>query len=118
MNLNLRLKLSVMMFLQFFIWGSWYVTGPNYLATIGFQAGDFGWMYSVGPIAGMIAPLFVGIIADRFFAAQKVLAAMHLLGAGFMFLATIVMKSASPSPNLINFLFFAFRRWPSPTLSP
>ncbi len=106
-----------MMFLQFFIWGSWYVTGPNYLATIGFKAADFGLMYSVGPIAGMIAPFFVGMIADRFFAAQKVLAAMHLLGAGFMFLATILMKSAAPSPTLINYLFFAHMLTYFPTLA-
>ena len=80
-----RLLLSIMMFLQFFIWGSWYVTGPNYLSTIGFKAEDFGTMYSVGPIAGMIAPFFVGMIADRFFPAQIVMGVMHLLGAGFMY---------------------------------
>lgn len=54
---------------------------PNYLSTIGFTAADFGTMYSVGPIAGMIAPFFVGMVADRFFSAQKVLGVMHLLGA-------------------------------------
>ena len=67
MNTKIRVQLSVMMFLQFFIWGAWYVTAPNYLGTIGFKAGDFGWTYSVGPIAGMISPFFVGMIADRFF---------------------------------------------------
>ena len=117
MNSTLRFKLSVMMFLQFFIWGSWYVTGPNYLSTIGFKAGDFGTMYSVGPIAGMIAPFFVGMIADRFFAAQKVLAAMHLMGAGLMFLATLMMKAATPSPSIINYLFFAHMLTYFPTLA-
>ena len=73
MNTNVRIQLSVMMFLQFFIWGAWYVTGPNYLSTIGFGASDFGWMYSVGPIAGMISPFFVGMIADRFFAEVEAL---------------------------------------------
>ena len=48
-----------MMFLQFFVWGAWYVTAPNYLGTIGFQPTDIGNTYSVGPIAGMITPLFV-----------------------------------------------------------
>jgi len=117
MNPSNRIKLSVMMFLQFFIWGAWYVTGPNYLATIGFGAGDFAWMYSVGPIAGIIAPFFVGMVADRFFAAQKVLAVMHLLGAVMMFLATTVMKSATPSANTINLLFFAHMLTYFPTLA-
>jgi nucleoside transporter len=112
-----RLKLSLMMFLQFFIWGAWYVTGPNYLATIGFKAADFGTMYSVGPIAGMIAPFFVGMVADRFFAAQKVLAVMHLVGAGVMFYATTLMKSAQPDPTVINLLFFAHMLTYFPTLA-
>lgn len=106
-----------MMFLQFFIWGSWYVTGPNYLSTIGFKAEDFGTMYSVGPIAGMIAPFFVGMVADRFFAAEKVLGVMHLLGAALMFYATTVMKSPSPSPSLINYLFFGHMLTYFPTLA-
>lgn len=105
-----------MMFLQFFIWGAWYVTGPNYLGTIGFQAGDFGWMYSVGPIAGMISPFFVGMVADRFFAAQRVLAAMHLMGAILMFVATVMMTGGSP-PSAINFVFFLYMLTYFPTLA-
>lgn len=104
MNSSNRLKLSVMMFLQFFIWGSWYVTAPNYLGTIGFTATDFGDTYSVGPIAGMIAPFFVGMVADRFFAAQKVLGFMHLVGAGFMIFGVTLMKSAAPSASTINWV--------------
>lgn len=106
-----------MMFLQFFIWGSWYVTGPVYLSTIGFGAGDFSWTYSVGPIAGMISPFFVGMIADRFFPAQRVLAAMHLIGAGFMVLATFLMKAENPSPSLINVIFFGHMLCYYPTLA-
>lgn len=117
MNLSNRLKLSVMMFLQFFIWGAWYVTGPNYLSTIGFKAEDFGTMYMVGPIAGMIAPFFVGMIADRFFSAQKVLGVMHLLGAAMMLAAVTVMKSTAPSPATINLFFFAHMLTYFPTLA-
>ncbi|MFM1769390.1 MAG: putative nucleoside transporter YegT [Verrucomicrobiota bacterium] len=106
-----------MMFLQFFIWGSWYVTGPNYLSTIGFKAEDFGTMYSVGPIAGMIAPFFVGMIADRFFPAQVVMGVMHLLGAGFMYYATTLMTGANPSPGAINTMFFAHMLTYYPTLA-
>lgn len=106
-----------MMFLEFFIWGAWYVTAPNYLGTIGFKAEDFGWTYSVGPIAGMISPFFVGMIADRFFAAQRVLGVMHILGALFMFAATAMMKAASPSPNTINLVLFVYMLTYFPTLA-
>ena len=84
----LFVQLSTMMFLQFFIWGAWYVTAPNYLSTIGFTADDFGWTYSVGPIAAMISPFFVGMIADRFFSAQKVLGVLHLAGGARKFICT------------------------------
>ncbi len=117
MNPTIRIQLSIMMLLQFFVWGSWYVTGPNYLSTIGFKAEDFGTMYSVGPIAGMIAPFFVGMIADRFFAAQRVLGVMHLGGAALMFAATTMMKSAHPDPGTINMLFFGHMLTYYPTLA-
>src|SRR5215831_4639720 len=117
MNTGIRFKLSAMMFLQFFIWGAWYVTAPNYLGTIGFKAGDFGWTYSVGPIAGMITPFFVGMVADRFFAAQRVLGIMHLLGGAIMLGATVLMKSASPVPNAINAAFFGYMLTYFPTLA-
>ncbi len=106
MNGIVRIQLSIMMFLQFFVWGSWYVTAPNYLGTLGFQSNDFAATYSVGPIAGLITPLFIGLIADRFFSAQKVLGVLHLLGAGIMFAATQQMTSESPSPGLLNWGFF------------
>ncbi|MEM9480936.1 MAG: MFS transporter [Verrucomicrobiota bacterium] len=112
-----RFRLCVMMFLQYFIWGAWYVTAPNYLQGIGFGADDFGWTYSVGPIAGMISPFFVGMIADRFFASQKVLAVMHLLGAAIMFLATRLMLADDPSPDAINLVFFGYMLTFFPTLA-
>jgi nucleoside transporter len=106
MNLAVRIKLSIMMFLQFFVWGAWYVTAPNYLGTIGFTPGDIGNTYSVGPIAGLITPLLVGLIVDRFFAAQKVLAALHILGGIVLFGAVSVMQGDSPSPGILNWGFF------------
>lgn len=103
-----RFQLSLMMFAQSFVWGAWYVTAPNYLSTIGFTPADFGWTYSVGPIAGIISPIFVGILADRFVSAQKVLAGINFFGAAVMLLATALMKGATPSPALINFVFFLY----------
>ncbi len=117
MNLTNRLLLSVMMFLQFFIWGAWYVTAPNYLSTIGFTAGDFGWTYSVGPIAGMLSPFFVGMIADRFFAAQRVLGLLHLTGAGLMLFASMQMGVGKATPDFINGVFFGYMLTYFPTLA-
>ena len=106
MNPIVRFQLSVMMFLEFFIWGSWYVTAPNYLQTIGFSPTDLGNTYSVGPIAGLLTPLLVGLVADRFFSAQKVLAILHLLGALILFGAVATMKGESPNPSILNWGFF------------
>ena len=111
-----RVSLSLIMFLQFFIWGAWYVTAPNYLGRIGFTGNDFGWTYSVGPIAGMISPFFVGMIADRFFAAQRVMGILHLLGAAVMYYAVILMQSGS-SPGSINVVFAGYMLTYYPTLA-
>lgn len=113
---SVLVRLSIMMFLQFFIWGAWYVTAPNFLGKIGFGDGDFGWTYSVGPIAGMITPLFVGMIADRFLPAQIVMGVMHLLGATFMFLAMGYMDGSS-DPSIINWFFFGHMLSFYPTLA-
>ena len=108
--------LCIMMFLQFFIWGAWYVTAPNFLTTIGFDANDIGWTYAAGPVAGIIAPLFVGMVADRFMAAQKVLGFMHLLGGALMYYATMQMENGA-SPDAINIIFFVYMVTYFPTLA-
>jgi nucleoside transporter len=110
-------QLSVMMFLQFFIWGAWYVTAPNFLSTIGFTGADFGWTYAVGPIAGLLTPLLVGMIADRYFSAQRVLGILHLLGGAVMFGAIQLMLVESPIPNRINAVFLGYMLTYYPTLA-
>ena len=117
MNPIVRIQLSAMMFLQFFVWGAWYVTAPNYLGTIGFGAADFGWTYSVGPLAGIISPFFVGMIADRFFAAQRVMGVMHFGGGILMLGATYLMQSEDPSPSTINLVLFGYMLTYYPTLA-
>lgn len=83
---SITARLSVMMFLQFFIWGAWFVTIGVYLRQgMKFDAG-LGTAYSVGPIAAILAPVFLGLIADRFFPTQAVLGVMHLLGGLIMLL--------------------------------
>ena len=115
-NPTVMIRLMVMMFLQFFLWGAWYVTAPKFLGQIGFDGADFGWTYSVGPIAGMISPFFVGMIADKYFSTERVLAVMHLLGGGIMLAATTIMTTEN-SPWLINLMFFGHMLCFYPTLS-
>lgn len=117
MSTKIRLQLSVMMFVQFFVWGAWYVTAPNYLNTIGFTAGDIGWTYTIGPLACIISPFFVGMIADRFFAAQRVTGVLHILGGLLMLLATTLMKASPASPDLINLVLFAHTLCYFPTIA-
>lgn len=76
--------LCAMMFLQFFVWGSWYVTAGTFVPAMGWPQTTTGFVYSAGPIAALISPLFLGLIADRFFQSQRVLAVMHLFGAVLM----------------------------------
>jgi len=79
-------RLSLMMFLQFFTWGAWFATLGQCLSTNGlsdFVAGSF----ARAPIAAMIAPLFLGLVADRFFPSQVVMGLLMLIGGGLMLLA-------------------------------
>jgi nucleoside transporter len=110
-------RLSVMMFLQFFIWGAWQVTAAKYLGLIGFKGEDIGWTYAVGPIAGIISPFFVGVIADRFIATERMLGLLHLAGAGLMFYATTLMQAQSPSAFSINLFIFLWALTYFPTIA-
>jgi MFS family permease len=77
MNIKIRSQLSVMMFMQFFVWGVWFVTMGTYLFKIGFAGPDIGNAYSTNCLGAIIAPFFVGMIADRFFSAQKLMGILH-----------------------------------------
>jgi Nucleoside H+ symporter. len=89
MSTSLRVRLSLMMFLNYVIWGAWYVTLGTYLtATLKFTGTETGAVFGTVALACMISPFFVGLVADRYFSTEKVLAALHLLGALFLYLVT------------------------------
>ena len=68
-----RIQLSTMMFFQFLIWGTWYVTMSTYLLKIGFSGLEVGAAYSTVNWGAIISPFLIGMIADRFFSAEKVM---------------------------------------------
>lgn len=85
---SVRLRLCIMMFLQYFVWGSWGVSAGGYMGdSLRFAPEQIGWIYSTTAIAAMISPLFIGYIADRLFATEKILALLHLLGGGLLIAA-------------------------------
>ncbi|WP_149088062.1 nucleoside permease [Pseudomonas prosekii] len=79
-------RLSAMMFLQFFIWGGWFVTLGTFLASnLGASGGQIGMAFSTQSWGAIIAPFVIGLIADRFFNAERILAVLHLIGAVLLY---------------------------------
>ncbi|TWT41396.1 MFS transporter [Botrimarina hoheduenensis] len=106
-------RLSVMMFLQFFTWGAWFVTLALCLGAKGLDDA-IGGAYQSAPIAAIIAPLFLGLIADRLFPSQIVQGALMLLGAGLMWLATAAVEAGEGTRAV--WLFTAYMLCYMPTL--
>jgi nucleoside transporter len=108
MNAATRLRLSFMMFLNFFIWGGWYVTMGTYLKSIpGISDVQVGIAYGTQSLAAIIAPFLIGLIADRYFAAQKILGVLHLVGAATLFyISTVHVFSAFYTALLIYMILF------------
>jgi nucleoside transporter len=96
MKPEIFIKLSLMMLLQYFIWGAWYVTMGTYMATfLGSSGVQIGAAYSALAIATMISPFFVGMVADKYFAAQRIMAVLHLVGALLLYLATQITDNTA-----------------------
>jgi len=89
-------KLSIMMLLEYFIWGAWYVTMGTYMVKfLNATGAQIGAAYSALAIATMISPFFVGMVADRFFSAQRIMGVLHLVGAALLYVATVVENNSA-----------------------
>lgn len=96
-------KLSFMMFVEWFIWGAWFVPLWLWLNKSGFSAGEIGWSYACTAIAAILSPILVGSVTDRFFSAQKVLAVLMFAGAVLMYFAAQQTTFAGFFPLLLAY---------------
>src|ERR1700742_838492 len=95
MTLKTGSQLAFMMFVEYFIWCSWYVTMSTYMGENLHSSGvQIGAAYSALAIATMISPFFVGLVADRYFAAQRIMGVLHVLGGILLFAASTVGGNA------------------------
>ncbi len=113
MNLTVRTQLSAMMFLQFCVWGAWYGQLSKYLTNqLGATGDQVGLAYAAFSIAMVVAPFFIGMLADRYFAAQRVLGILNLAGAAILFWITQITD-----PDLFFWVFLLYCLTFAPTIA-
>ena len=115
MTVDVRVKLSALMFLQYFVWGAWYVTMGTWLgSTLHFSGEQIGLAAGTTALAAMISPFFVGMIADRFLATERILAILHVIGGIVLFIASTLTRFG---PFYIVLLVYALCYMPTLALS-
>lgn len=107
-----KARLSGMMFLEFFIWGAWYTAIAVYMSENG-MADLTHWPFTVNPLAAIFAPFFVGLIADRYFATEKVLGVLHIIGGVIMMLTPLAVNN----PLVFILMLLAYNLCYMPTMS-
>jgi nucleoside transporter len=105
MTTGIRVKLSAMMFLEFFVWGAWFVTMGTYLMTSLRASGtENAEAYLTQAFGAIIAPFVIGLIADKYFSAQKILGVLHLIGAALLFYESIAPNFAAFYPGILAYM--------------
>ena len=105
MKSTTRIQLSIMMFLEFFIWGGWFVTLGIYLPnSLGSDGGEIASAYSTQPWGAIIAPFVIGLIADRFFNAERVLGVLHIIGAVLMYMMYQASDFSTFYPYVLGYM--------------
>ncbi|MEQ1747809.1 MAG: MFS transporter [Prosthecobacter sp.] len=104
MNRSVLIRLWIMVFLHYFVWGAWYVTMGTYTTVqLGFTGVQVGLVYGSTAVGALVSPFIVGIIADRYFATQRILAVLHLLGACLLYLVSTLSEFNSFYPALLAY---------------
>ncbi len=99
MQSSLKIKLSLFMFLQYFIWSSWYMTLGSYLGTLNFSGTEIGATYGAFAWGAILSPFIVGLIADRYFASEKIIAVLGITGGLVMFYVPQLKTFGSANPR-------------------
>src|SRR5690606_2410632 len=105
MDIRIKIQLSFMMFLEFFIWGGWFVTLGTYLGNnLSATGAESAMAFSTQSWGAIIAPFIIGLVADRYFNAERILGVLHLLGALLMYQMYVAVDFAGFYPYILGYM--------------